>query len=173
MLLHLLNQLLCLVKIDFDITIVLNSTNYRIVFYPNFMMHFILFFIPLRIEIVLSVSGSLTLTLKSLSMPYPFQCIFDIHQSSSPNCTQITSSKVGLSMLAASIEPSLPPAPTSVWISSMKRTKSPSLFITSFITLLSLSSNSPLYFAPAIVPPCLKNKSIYFKFSGTSLSIIL
>ena len=59
-------------------------------------------------------------------------------------------------MFAASIEPSLPPAPTSVWISSMKRTKSPSLFITSFITLLSLSSNSPLYFAPAISAPMSK-----------------
>ena len=47
-------------------------------------------------------------------------------------------------MLAASIEPSPPPAPTSVWISSMKRTKSPSLFITSFITRQALFTS--LYF---------------------------
>ena len=43
----------------------------------------------------------------------------------------------------ASIAPDVLPAPTKVWISSMKRMTSPSLSTTSFTTPLSLSSNSP------------------------------
>ena len=45
--------------------------------------------------------------------------------------------------------PSLAPAPTIVWISSIKRMIFPALF-TSLMTAFSLSSNSPRYFAPAI-----------------------
>ena len=57
---------------------------------------------------------------------------------------------MGLSMLPASIAPSPPaPAPTTVWISSMKVTIWPSLPLISSRTALSRSSNSPRYFAPA------------------------
>ena len=51
-------------------------------------------------------------------------------------------------MLDASIAPSAPPAPIIVCSSSIKRMMSPA-FITSPITLLILSSNSPLYLEPA------------------------
>ena len=59
----------------------------------------------------------------------------------------------GFKILAASIAPSPPPAPTSVCISSINKIISPSLPATSFTTPFNLSSNSPLYFAPAINKP--------------------
>ena len=55
--------------------------------------------------------------------------------------------------LAASMAPSPPPAPTSVCISSMNKIICPSLLLTSFTTDFKRSSNSPLYFAPAISKP--------------------
>ena len=76
-------------------------------------------------------------------------------------------------MLAASIAPSLLPAPTSVWISSMKSRISPSEEITSFTTALSRSSNSPLYLAPAISAPMSSEKiCLLRRLSGTSPSMI-
>ena len=76
-------------------------------------------------------------------------------------------------MFAASIAPSPPPAPTSVCISSINSTTSPESCVTSFITDLRRSSNSPLYFAPAISAPISKaNTCLSFKFSGTSPVII-
>ena len=75
----------------------------------------------------------------------------------------------GFRIFAASIAPSLLPAPTRVWISSMKRMMRPSLSVTSFTTLFSLSSNSPLYFAPAMSAPMSRLKSCLLRrFSGTS-----
>ena len=75
----------------------------------------------------------------------------------------------GLIMLAASIAPSVAPAPTSVWISSMKSIIAPALSFTSFTTLFNRSSKSPRYFAPAIKAPISRAKMIlFFKFSGTS-----
>ena len=59
----------------------------------------------------------------------------------------------GLSILAASIAPSDFPAPTSVCISSINSIISPFDPITSFTTDFNLSSNSPLYFAPAMRAP--------------------
>ena len=59
----------------------------------------------------------------------------------------------GLSKLAASTAPSLAPAPTMVCNSSMKRIISPSDSVTSLRKALRRSSNSPRYFAPAIIPP--------------------
>ncbi|RUP50218.1 hypothetical protein BC936DRAFT_139965 [Jimgerdemannia flammicorona] len=56
---------------------------------------------------------------------------------------------MGLSRLAASIDPSALPAPRAVWISSMKRIMPTSDSFTSFRTALRRSSNSPRYFAPA------------------------
>ena len=55
----------------------------------------------------------------------------------------------GFSMFDASIAPSAPPAPTIVCISSINSIRLSTLS-NSFIILLSFSSNSPLYFVPAI-----------------------
>ena len=57
----------------------------------------------------------------------------------------------GFKMLAASALPSAEPAPTMVWSSSIKRIVSFD-FLTSSIADLILSSKSPRYLAPAIIP---------------------
>ena len=75
----------------------------------------------------------------------------------------------GFRILAASIAPSPPPAPTRVWISSMNKITSPSDFLTSFTTLFKRSSNSPLYLAPATrAPISSENICLLLRFSGTS-----
>ena len=56
----------------------------------------------------------------------------------------------GFNILEASIAPSAPPAPIIVWISSIN-TMIFLFFIISSIVLFNRSSNSPLYFAPAII----------------------
>mmetsp|Transcript_12270 Transcript_12270/g.19803 ORF Transcript_12270/g.19803 Transcript_12270/m.19803 type:complete len:228 (-) Transcript_12270:270-953(-) len=81
--------------------------------------------------------------------------------------------RAGLSILDASIAPSAAPAPTSVCSSSMKRMTLPSAAVTSFRTLLSLSSNSPRNLAPATRAP--RSNSItrlFLILSGTSLFTI-
>mmetsp|Transcript_11215 Transcript_11215/g.31372 ORF Transcript_11215/g.31372 Transcript_11215/m.31372 type:complete len:243 (-) Transcript_11215:350-1078(-) len=60
---------------------------------------------------------------------------------------------MGLRRLAASMAPSVFPAPRMRCISSMNRITFPEASDTSFITDLSRSSNSPLYLAPAISEP--------------------
>ena len=60
---------------------------------------------------------------------------------------------IGFSKLPASIEPSVLPAPTIVWISSINKMMRPSDFVTSLRTAFKRSSNSPRYFAPAIKAP--------------------
>ena len=80
---------------------------------------------------------------------------------------------IGLSRLPASIEPSVLPAPTIVWISSINIIILPSDFSTSVRTALSLSSNSPLYFAPAIREPISSaNIVLSLRESGTSFFTI-
>lgn len=64
--------------------------------------------------------------------------------------------RAGLSIFEASIDPSAAPAPTSVCISSIKRITSPLLSSTSFNMLFNLSSNSPLYLAPATSAPVIQ-----------------
>ncbi len=82
--------------------------------------------------------------------------------------------RAGLSMLAASIAPSPLPAPTRVCISSINNMISPSACVTSLTMAFSLSSNSPLYFAPATsAPMSSENICLSFKFSGTSPRTIL
>jgi len=71
--------------------------------------------------------------------------------------------------LPASIEPSVLPAPTIVWISSMKRIMLPSLFLTSSRTAFNLSSNSPRYFAPATRAP-ISSANIFLSFSPSGTS---
>ena len=72
-------------------------------------------------------------------------------------------------MLPASMAPSAPPAPTMVCISSIKRITLPSSFARALSTAFNLSSNSPLYFAPAINAPMSRDSSLlFFRPSGTS-----
>ena len=81
---------------------------------------------------------------------------------------------MGFNILPASIEPSAAPAPTIVWISSMKRMILPSLSFTSCRTAFRRSSNSPLYLAPATKDPISRLKIVLsFRPSGTSPFTIL
>mmetsp|Transcript_13868 Transcript_13868/g.25260 ORF Transcript_13868/g.25260 Transcript_13868/m.25260 type:complete len:208 (-) Transcript_13868:744-1367(-) len=77
---------------------------------------------------------------------------------------------MGFSKLPASIPLSPPaPAPTIVWISSMKRMILPALSVTSLITAFKRSSNSPRYLAPATSAPMSKaNICLPLRPSGTS-----
>ena len=98
---------------------------------------------------------------------YSFNVVAPIHLSS-PRAS------IGFSMLDASIEPSAAPAPTTVCSSSMNRIILPSDLLTSLRTAFSLSSNSPLNFAPAIKEPKSSSTIILsFKLSGTSPLAIL
>ena len=75
--------------------------------------------------------------------------------------------KTGFKILEASIAPSAPPAPTIVWTSSMNIITS-SASSHSFNTLVSFSSNSPLYLVPLIIEAMFKETNILsFKKSGT------
>mmetsp|Transcript_5295 Transcript_5295/g.19829 ORF Transcript_5295/g.19829 Transcript_5295/m.19829 type:complete len:325 (-) Transcript_5295:594-1568(-) len=80
----------------------------------------------------------------------------------------------GFIKLPASIPPSspVPPAPTSMWISSMNKIISPAVF-TSSMTFLRRSSNSPRYFVLAnSIPSCKLTTLLFFKRSGTSPATI-
>ena len=79
----------------------------------------------------------------------------------------------GLSILEASKEPSAPPAPIIVCISSINSSTFP-LFITSSTTFFILSSNSPLYLEPATMPDISSVTTLLFLIvSGTLPSTIL
>ena len=81
--------------------------------------------------------------------------------------------KAGLSMLPASIAPSLLPAPTMVWISSINKITRPSSLANSLSTALSRSSNSPRYLAPATSAPKSRDSTrLSLRPSGTSPLII-
>ena len=76
---------------------------------------------------------------------------------------------IGFNRFPASIAPSVLPAPTIVWISSINRIISPFESSTSFKTAFKRSSNSPLNLAPAIRDPISNEKTfLFFKESGTS-----
>ena len=92
----------------------------------------------------------------SSSVVAPTQC-------SSPRAS------IGLSMLPASELPSVLPAPTIVWISSMKRMIFPSDSLIAFSTAFSRSSNCPRYMAPAISAVMSSENTVRsFSPSGTS-----
>mmetsp|Transcript_19181 Transcript_19181/g.48753 ORF Transcript_19181/g.48753 Transcript_19181/m.48753 type:complete len:246 (-) Transcript_19181:664-1401(-) len=77
---------------------------------------------------------------------------------------------MGLSRLPASMAPPAAPAPTTVWISSMNRMILPLDSVTSLITALSRSSNSPRNLAPAMSAPMSSAMSARpCSASGTSL----
>ena len=85
------------------------------------------------------------------------------------SATKKALAKAGLSKLLASIPPSAAPAPTMVWISSRKRITSPWACLTSSITDLSRSSNSPRNLEPATSPPMSRaNTRRFFSELGTS-----
>ncbi len=76
---------------------------------------------------------------------------------------------IGLSMLPASMAPSVAPAPTTVCSSSTNSRIRPSAARTSLSTALSRSSNSPRYLAPATSDPMSRLKTVLsFRPSGTS-----
>ena len=81
---------------------------------------------------------------------------------------------IGFRRFPASMLPSVLPAPTMVCNSSMKRMISPSDCLTSSSTAFNLSSNSPLYLAPATRAPMSSEKIfLFFSCSGTSPFAIL
>mmetsp|Transcript_31777 Transcript_31777/g.51626 ORF Transcript_31777/g.51626 Transcript_31777/m.51626 type:complete len:421 (-) Transcript_31777:1056-2318(-) len=128
---------------------------------------------PRRIDMVSSGVGSSTITCwnrRSNAASFSIYCRYSstvvapMHRSS-------PLASMGLRRLPASI-PESPafPAPTIVWISSIKRIMVPSS-LTSLITALSLSSNSPRYFAPAISWPRSRLKTLRpIRAAGTSPS---
>jgi len=133
-------------------------------------------FKPLSIDIVSSTVGSEAITgWKRLSKALSFSIYF-LYSSNVVAPIQFNSPRasIGLIKLPASIEPSVLPAPTIVWISSINKIILPSAFWTSFNTAFRRSSNSPLYFAPAINAPISSEKIILsFNPSGTSPLTIL
>ena len=81
---------------------------------------------------------------------------------------------IGLRRLPASILPSVLPAPTMVWSSSIKRSIFPSEPFISSRTAFSLSSKSPRYLAPAMRAPISRLKIVLsLSPSGTSPRTIL
>ena len=77
--------------------------------------------------------------------------------------------RAGLRILAASMAPCPPPAPMRVWISSTNKMISPLAAVTSLMTPLRRSSNSPLYLAPAMSAAISSTKMrLVLRFSGTS-----
>ena len=76
---------------------------------------------------------------------------------------------IGFKIFPASIAPSVFPAPTTRCSSSINNIILPSLFRTSCKTAFNLSSNSPLYLAPATNDPISNEKIVQsFNPSGTS-----
>mmetsp|Transcript_27581 Transcript_27581/g.79519 ORF Transcript_27581/g.79519 Transcript_27581/m.79519 type:complete len:254 (-) Transcript_27581:285-1046(-) len=80
----------------------------------------------------------------------------------------------GLRRLPASMAPPLAPAPTIVWISSMKEMILPSASLISLSTAFRRSSNSPRYLAPAtMLPMSSEMTSLSCSATGTSPSTTL
>mmetsp|Transcript_53881 Transcript_53881/g.126338 ORF Transcript_53881/g.126338 Transcript_53881/m.126338 type:complete len:235 (+) Transcript_53881:1727-2431(+) len=128
-------------------------------------------FRPRRMVMAVCTEGSSTWTCwKRLSKAASFSMYFRYSsivvapmQRSSPRAN------IGFRRFAASMAPSVFPAPISRWASSMKSTTRPSASFTSWSTALSLSSNSPRYLAPLISAPtssAMMRQS--FSASGTS-----
>mmetsp|Transcript_31311 Transcript_31311/g.73250 ORF Transcript_31311/g.73250 Transcript_31311/m.73250 type:complete len:614 (-) Transcript_31311:1067-2908(-) len=126
---------------------------------------------PRRMEMVSSTDGASTSTCwKRLSSAGSFsiylRCSSRVVAPMHRSCPL---ARRGLRRLDASIDPSVAPAPTTVCISSMNIIICPSASVTSLITALSLSSNSPLYFAPATnAPMSSENSFLPSRLDGTS-----
>ena len=120
---------------------------------------------------VSSTVGSSTITgWKRLSKALSFSiyCRYSSRVVAPIQCSSPRAS-IGLSILPASMAPSVLPAPTMRWSSSTKRIILPSLLRTSSRTAFRRSSNSPLYLAPATSAPMSREKiCLSFRPSGTS-----
>mmetsp|Transcript_74057 Transcript_74057/g.176582 ORF Transcript_74057/g.176582 Transcript_74057/m.176582 type:complete len:307 (+) Transcript_74057:1416-2336(+) len=126
---------------------------------------------PRRMVMVVCTEGSSTLTCwkrrssaASFSMYLRYSStVVAPMQRSSPRAS------MGFSRFAASMAPSVLPAPISKCASSMKRTIRPSASLTSWSTAFRRSSNSPRYLAPLInAPTSSATTRQFFKASGTS-----
>ena len=129
---------------------------------------------PSNILIASSSDGSFTITgLNLLSRAASFSMYFLYSFVVVAPTTWISPlARSGFKIFAASTAPSAEPAPTIVWISSINRITSPAFF-TSSRDFFILSSKSPLYFAPAIIPDIsMLTTLLFFKVSGTSPSTI-
>ena len=133
-------------------------------------------FRPLKIATASVEEGSLTKTgWKRLVKAASFSKYF-LYSSKVVAPTQCNSplANAGFSMLDASIAPSVFPAPTSVWISSINKIIEPFCLWISFKTFWSLSSNSPRYLAPASNNPRSRIRiTLFSNERGTSLFAIL
>ena len=126
---------------------------------------------PRKIAMVSSTLGSSTITFwKRRSRAASFSTYLRYSSKVvAPITCNSPRAKAGLSMLPASIEPSVLPAPTTVWSSSIKRIIWPFARVTSFKSFLRRSSNSPRYLAPAMSPAISKLKiRLFLSVSGTS-----
>ena len=122
---------------------------------------------------VLSTLGSATITFwKRRSKAASFSMYWRYSSSVvAPMQCNSPRASAGLSILPASMAPSALPAPTKVWISSIKISVLPSSFAKSLNTALRRSSNSPRNLAPAIsAAKSSTNRRLLRKDSGTSPS---
>ena len=126
---------------------------------------------PLSIEIVSSTEGALIFifwNLLSSAGSFSIFCLCSLIVVAPIHLNSPLAS-IGFKRLLASKEPPVAPAPTTVWISSIKRIILPSELLTFFKTFLILSSNSPRYFAPAINEPIsIDINCLLFNEDGTS-----
>ena len=109
-------------------------------------------FSPLRIAIVSSTVGSLTIifwNLLSSAPSFSIYCLYSFRVVA-PITWISPLANIGFRIFPVSIAPSCAPVPTIVWISSINIIMFPSDFFISSRTFFSLSSNSPRYLAPAI-----------------------
>ena len=122
-------------------------------------------------EIASSTVGSSTCTgwnLRSRAASFSIYILYSSRVVAPIQCSSPLAS-IGLSILPASNAPSVLPAPTIVCNSSMNRIISPLEFLTSSSTAFNLSSNSPLYLAPATRAPISReNTFLFLSPSGTS-----
>ena len=128
-------------------------------------------FRPRRMAMVSSTEGSFTITgwkRRSRAASFSMYCRYSLRVVAPMQCSSPRAS-MGFKRLPASMAPSVLPAPTMVWSSSMKRRILPSDFFTSLRTAFSRSSNSPRYLAPATRAPMSRAKMVLsFREVGTS-----
>ncbi len=105
---------------------------------------------PRRISMASSMAGSFTRidwNRRSSAASFSMDLWYSLSVVAPTTCSS-PRARAGLRIFAASIAPSAPPAPTSVWISSRNSTTLPTSF-TSSISCLRRSSNCPRYCVPA------------------------
>ncbi|MCY1213127.1 hypothetical protein D9M72_248900 [compost metagenome] len=123
----------------------------------------------IRIALVSSGSGTCTTWKRRVSAGSFSMYFLYSAQVVAPMVRRLPRASAGLSRLAASPVPAAPPAPTSVWISSMNRMIGVGELCTSSITWRRRCSNSPFMLAPACKRPMSSVSSFTsFNCGGTS-----